>query len=716
MRHARRADPRRPADRRRPAGVEPGRRASSKDTWVLASEPEKSGGLLAAGRGPGSRRVDPAGVHAVPGRREPVLAGSLRRAGRGHRAAAAGRRSTAATTSSGGAEPGRHRVPRTVLLAALTHLTTTYPGFVGDRRRRAAGRPRAPSCSPSSSTTGRPGTPGLLAAARCWTPPTPCATSCRATPGWCSAPSSRDLEPLRDLGADCSRGLQAVARPASCAACWPWPGSATESMVRDPGWRFMDAGRRIERALQLASLLRATARRRSATPRPTACMLESVLIRPRASSPTAAATGPRPSSRPCSTSCCSTPTTPARCAYQLDRLDRGRRRAPPTAARRPQRRGAARRSSRPPGCASPTPPASPTALADDDPDRRRARDLPRPRCQTAARATGRRDRRQPTSPTSTPAGPGGRPARLAGRHAGGAACREVPGHPPHRVPLRRPRCPRATARPTCCPAAWPPACLASELVIEPAARATTASATTSSATGRSFSIHEPHRELTVTATSVVDVTTAPPAAAHGSEPWESAATVSTPTRDPDSDRGPPVRARLAARSPRPRRSRLRPARRSRRAGRWSRPSSTCRTASTPTSPTGPAPHDHHPPRRGARPPAGRVPGLRPPGHRLPASHRPGRPLRQRLPRDRAAARARPSWSGADASHAWVSVFVPGAGWIDLDPTNDQVARRPLHHHRLGPRLRRRHAPQGRGVLGRAEHKLTVSVDVNRQLA
>lgn len=26
--------------------------------------------------------------------------------------------------------------------------------------------------------------------------------------------------------------------------------------------------------------------------------------------------------------------------------------------------------------------------------------------------------------------------------------------------------------------------------------------------------------------------------------------------------------------------------------------------------------------------------------------------------------------GAEASHAWVSVFVPGSGWFDLDPTND----------------------------------------------
>jgi transglutaminase-like putative cysteine protease len=34
------------------------------------------------------------------------------------------------------------------------------------------------------------------------------------------------------------------------------------------------------------------------------------------------------------------------------------------------------------------------------------------------------------------------------------------------------------------------------------------------------------------------------------------------------------------------------------------------------------------------------------------------------------AAAGPSWVGADASHAWVSVFCPPFGWIDLDPTND----------------------------------------------
>lgn len=28
--------------------------------------------------------------------------------------------------------------------------------------------------------------------------------------------------------------------------------------------------------------------------------------------------------------------------------------------------------------------------------------------------------------------------------------------------------------------------------------------------------------------------------------------------------------------------------------------------------------------------------------------------------------------GADASHAWPAVFVPGWGWLDVDPTNDQI--------------------------------------------
>ncbi len=33
---------------------------------------------------------------------------------------------------------------------------------------------------------------------------------------------------------------------------------------------------------------------------------------------------------------------------------------------------------------------------------------------------------------------------------------------------------------------------------------------------------------------------------------------------------------------------------------------------------------------------------------------------------------RPKLQGADVSHAWASVFIPRAGWVDIDPTNDQL--------------------------------------------
>lgn len=33
---------------------------------------------------------------------------------------------------------------------------------------------------------------------------------------------------------------------------------------------------------------------------------------------------------------------------------------------------------------------------------------------------------------------------------------------------------------------------------------------------------------------------------------------------------------------------------------------------------------------------------------------------------------KPKLVGADASHAWISVFVPDVGWVDLDPTNNLI--------------------------------------------
>lgn len=63
-----------------------------------------------------------------------------------------------------------------------------------------------------------------------------------------------------------------------------------------------------------------------------------------------------------------------------------------------------------------------------------------------------------------------------------------------------------------------------------------------------------------------------------------------------------------------------------------------------------------------------MPGLRSPHADLPALMRSSGTLREWMHSH--PPRGQPRLEGADASHAWVSVFIPGFGWIDIDPTND----------------------------------------------
>ena len=69
--------------------------------------------------------------------------------------------------------------------------------------------------------------------------------------------------------------------------------------------------------------------------------------------------------------------------------------------------------------------------------------------------------------------------------------------------------------------------------------------------------------------------------------------------------------------------------------------------------------------------------------------------------------------GADASHAWFSVFVPEVGWIDFDPTNNRM---PLQQHITTAWGRDfSDVTPLKGVIfgGGDDHKLDVSVDVER---
>jgi transglutaminase-like putative cysteine protease len=88
---------------------------------------------------------------------------------------------------------------------------------------------------------------------------------------------------------------------------------------------------------------------------------------------------------------------------------------------------------------------------------------------------------------------------------------------------------------------------------------------------------------------------------------------------------------------------------------------------------------------------------------LPAAYVSGYLLTRPAPRQ-------PRLLGADASHAWVSVWCPQVGWIDLDPTNDVVVG--TSHVTLAVGRDFGDVTPLRGVIrGGAEHAMRVAVSV-----
>jgi transglutaminase-like putative cysteine protease len=71
---------------------------------------------------------------------------------------------------------------------------------------------------------------------------------------------------------------------------------------------------------------------------------------------------------------------------------------------------------------------------------------------------------------------------------------------------------------------------------------------------------------------------------------------------------------------------------------------------------------------------------------------------------------RPRLIGADASHAWASVYCPGTGWLDVDPTNNLIPSE--SHVTLAWGRDYGDVSPVRGViLGGRDHKLEVGVDM-----
>jgi uncharacterized circularly permuted ATP-grasp superfamily protein/uncharacterized alpha-E superfamily protein len=222
----------------------------AKDVWVVGSEPVAAARILARNRAaeePGFVPAVSASIAMVP-RVLSDLYWFGRYAERAEdllRVLLATR--TVAIEADFDLSPGR---ALEVMLQSITHVSTTYPGFLGSLREMI---PEFRSMLLDRQRTGTVaqslGALSLVAqgvrdqlSEDVWMV---LADIERALATLAANPYDQGLQ-LTDVSERVLSGLLALA------------GIATENMVRDPGWYMLDSGRGLERALQILALLRVT--------------------------------------------------------------------------------------------------------------------------------------------------------------------------------------------------------------------------------------------------------------------------------------------------------------------------------------------------------------------------------------------------------------------------------------------------------------------------
>jgi len=242
--------------------------AWSKDTWVLSREPERLTGFWLQADDTSDAIVPETSMSQ---RAAENLFWLSRYAERAEDLVRQLRVTSDRLTEFG---PGTNPAGNTcvaVLLAALTQTSGTYPGFVGDDADELLAHP-GPEFRALLVDADRAGSVAhsvramLSAAAQ--------VRDQLSNDTWLVVGHlERDLAVLdRNLPVAAVTGALGRVMAAMLALA----GLSAESMVRDDGWQFMEAGRRLERALQLCSLLQATMtlRRDAATD---SLLIESVL-------------------------------------------------------------------------------------------------------------------------------------------------------------------------------------------------------------------------------------------------------------------------------------------------------------------------------------------------------------------------------------------------------------------------------------------------------
>jgi uncharacterized circularly permuted ATP-grasp superfamily protein/uncharacterized alpha-E superfamily protein len=224
--------------------------AISKDTWVLASEPERLTGFWLQS-GPPVLATNPEGSMSARAAENLFWLGRYAERAEGLvrvlRAVGDRRNEFQHSASDAGSECLE------VLLRTLTEVTATWPGF-------AASDPSAladPGDELRSLVVDEHRAGTLAYDARRLLDAAYAVRDQLSNDTWLVIGTlERDL--LGSAAATYPRGVGSATLSRVLQALLALAGLQNESMVRDPGWRFMEAGRRLERAIGLVDLLRST--------------------------------------------------------------------------------------------------------------------------------------------------------------------------------------------------------------------------------------------------------------------------------------------------------------------------------------------------------------------------------------------------------------------------------------------------------------------------
>lgn len=232
----------------------------SKDTWVVSSEPENAGSWWLRS-GPAVTGITPRA--SMSSRAAENLFWFGRYAERAESVVRLLRTVTSRRLELTGPATLAQRASVAALLEALTRTTGTFPGFVGNEAAATQAAAAAALAEPDrelhSLATDRTRRGSLAHAIDRMADAAQVVRDQLSNDTWTALTTiEREVTAASKIDPTDGDGIDVAMYSRILQALLAIQGLAGESMVRDPGWRFMDAGRRVERCLNVLGLVRST--------------------------------------------------------------------------------------------------------------------------------------------------------------------------------------------------------------------------------------------------------------------------------------------------------------------------------------------------------------------------------------------------------------------------------------------------------------------------